>query len=126
MIKKPTCEITNVFLIFCVAITLSFGGNFEGSSSYYSITRKSCISSKSLEVHDAHSEVACMFLCNNKDGCSKVVYNRDSGSCLLEIASCRFTKQRLKNRVGALISAEKHFLQFSKVFKIFDYVTLCF
>lgn len=118
MSKKPICGISNVFVVFLGAITLSFGGTYEGKSSYYLITRRESTSSETFEVYNALDEVACISLCNNKDGCFKGVYNRDSKSCFLEMATCK--TQRARNRAEALISTGEKILQFSKVFKIFD------
>lgn len=124
MVEKPIWEIAIVSLVFFVAITLSFGGTYEGKSSYYLITSRASTSSEPFEEYNALSEVACISLCNNKDGCLQGVYNRDSGSCSLEMASCK--KQRAKKQEGAFLSTGENVFQFSKVFEVNKYVARCF
>lgn len=122
MLKAPAnCVITKVFLpanliVLIMATTLSLGESYEGQSSYYLITKSGeSLSSDSFEVYNALDEFRCMTLCNNKDGCTKGVYDHNSRSCLLEMDGCK--KRKENNRREDLLSTGENFVLFSKVFE---------
>ena len=96
--------------------SLSIAETYEGQSSYYLIANSGESSlSDSFEVYKALDELGCMFLCNNKEGCSKGVYNHDKRSCFLEMDGCK--KRKENNHGEALLSTGKNFVLFNKVFE---------
>jgi len=125
MLKAPNCVITKVFLpanliVLIMATTLSLGETYEGQSSYYLITNSGeSLSSDSFEVYNALDEFGCITLCNNKDRCTKGVYDHNSRSCLLEMDGCK--KRKGNNRGEDLLSTGENFVLFSKLGRTFDF-----
>ena len=112
-------------LVFIMTTSLSIEEAYEGQSSYYLISYSGeSSSSDSFEVYKALDEFGCMSLCNNKERCSKGVYNPETRSCFLEMDGCK--KQKENNRGEALLSTGKNFVLFNKVFEGLKWVSNCF
>ena len=130
MFKTSTCVMTKVFLlanilVFIMTTALSIEEIYEGQSSYYLIANNEESSpSDSFEVYNALDEFGCMSLCNNKDGCSKGIFDHDKRSCFLEMDGCK--KRKENNRGEALLSTGKNFVLFNKVFERLKWVSDCF
>lgn len=104
-------------LVLIMTTSLSIEEIYEGQSAYYLITNsRESLSSDSFKVYNALDEFGCMSLCNNKEGCSKGVYDHDKRSCFLEMDGC---KKRKENNLGeALLSTGKNL--FNKLGTTFD------
>lgn len=77
-----------------------------------------------FKVYNVFDEFGCMFLCSNKEGCLKGVYDYDKRLCFFEMDGCKKWKENNFGEVLLLIG--KKFVLFNKVFERFKWVLDCF